>query len=104
MCVLLFEFETWPVIRASVGDVGGMLLLLLLLLMQHYPEEKMVNVYFWNNNEKLLQAGLDSDLKEEPELRSWSCFILFKPVMPESWICLNLNLGKYAWICVTLWI
>ena len=52
MCVLLFEFETWPVIRASVGDVGGMLLLLLLLLMQHYPEEKMVNVYFWNNNEK----------------------------------------------------
>ena len=39
---------------------------------------------FETTMKKMLQAGLDSDLKEEPESRSWSCFILFKPVMPES--------------------
>ena len=29
----------------------------------------MLNVYFWNKNEKMLQIDLSSDLKEEPELQ-----------------------------------
>ena len=27
---------------------------------------KMLNVYFWNKNEKIFQIDLNSDLKEEP--------------------------------------
>ena len=44
----------------------------------------------------------NSDLKEELDFKRRCCFILFEPVMRRSWICLNLNVGKYAPICVTL--
>ena len=54
----------------------------------------MLNTYFWNKKEKIFQIDLNSDLKEE-----W-----FEPVMPESWIRLNPNVGKYASVCVTLWV
>ena len=64
----------------------------------------MLNVYFWNKNEKMFLIGLNSDLKEEPDLKSRCYFTLFEPVMPGSLIFLNPNVGKYAPICVTLWI
>ena len=50
----------------------------------------MLNVYLWNKNEKMFQIDLDSDLKEEHELKSRCWFTLFGPVMKGSWICLNL--------------
>ena len=64
--------------------MGGVLLLLLLLLLKYYPEVKMLNVCFTNKNEKLFQTDLNSDLKEEPGLKSRSCFIFFEPIMRGS--------------------
>ena len=58
---------------------GGMLLLLLLLLLKYYPEEKMLNVYFKGKN-----TDLNSDLKEEPDLKIRCWFTLFEPVMQGS--------------------
>ena len=52
----------------------------------------------------MFQIDPNSDLKEEPDLKSKCWFTLLEPVMPRSWICLNHNAGKYASICVTLWI
>ena len=54
----------------------------------------MLSVYLWNQNEKMFQIDLDSDLKEEPDLKSRCWFTLFQPVMQGYWICLNLL--KYA--------
>ena len=114
------EFEKWYVIRASVGDagdvlafvaemgwvacfrgwrtsVGDMLLLLLLLLLKCYPEEKTVECLLLKQNEKIFQIDLNSDLKEEPELKNRCWFTLFEPVIAGSWIFLNLL--KYARMC-----
>ena len=52
----------------------------------------------------MCQIDLESNLKEEPDWKSRCCFTLLEPVMPGSWICLNSNVGKYASVCVTLWI
>ena len=30
----------------------------------------MLNVYFWNKNEEIFQIDLNSDFKEEPDLKS----------------------------------
>ena len=62
----------------------------------------MLDVYFGNKSEKMFLIDLNSDLKEEPGLKSRCCFTLLEPVMPRFWICLNPNVGKYAPICVTL--
>ena len=43
-------------------------------------KKKMLNVYFWNKNEKMSQKDLNSDLKEEPALRSRYWFTLFEVV------------------------
>ena len=96
--------------RASVCSVGGMLTSVVRCYYCYcyywntFLKKKMLNVYFWNKDEKFFQIDLNSDRKEEPEFKSRCCFTLFEPVMPESWICLNQNVGKYASICVTLWI
>ena len=60
--------------------------------------------YVETKNEKKfqIQIYLNSNLKEETDMRSWCCFTLFEPVMPESWICLIPNVAKYTSICVTL--
>ena len=50
----------------------------------------------------VFQVDLNSDLKEEPNLKSSRYFTLFELVIPSSWLCLNTNLGKYALTCVTL--
>ena len=44
----------------------------------------MLNVFFWNKNEKMLQIDLDSNLKEEPDLKSKCWFTLIGPVMQGS--------------------
>ena len=44
----------------------------------------MLNVYFGNKNEKMFQIDLDSDLKEQPDLKSKCWFTLFGPVMQAS--------------------
>ena len=49
-----------------------------------------MNVYFSNENEKMFQIDLNSDLKEEPDLKSRCWFTLFGPVMQRFWICLSL--------------
>ena len=49
--------------------------------MKYYPEKEMLNVYF-ENNEKMFQVDLKSDLKEEPDLKSRCCFTLSESVMP----------------------
>ena len=76
----------------------------MLLLLKYYPEEKNVVCLLlkqkWNN----VPNRSNSDLKEELDFKRRCCFILFEPVMRRSWICLNLNVGKYAPICVTLWV
>ena len=50
--------------------------------------EKKLNVYFWDKNEKIyqIQIDLNSDLKKEPDLKSWCYFTLIEPVMLRSWI------------------
>ena len=63
----------------------------------------MLSVYFYKN-EKMFQIDLKCDLKQEPDLKSKCRLTLPEPVMPTFWICLNHNVGKYASICVTLWI
>ena len=60
----------------------------------------MLNVYFWNENEKMFRIDLNSDLKGEPDLKSRFLFTLFGPVMQGSWICLNLL--KYAGMCADI--
>ena len=66
-------------------------------------KEKMLKVYF-RNNKKITQIDLKIDLKEEHGLKSKCSFALLEPIMLGSWICLNPNVGKYASLCVTLWI
>ena len=55
----------------------------------------------------MFQIDLNSDLKEEPDLKSRCCFTLFEPVMPGNMpylyiyqICLDMcnyvNLPEYA--------
>ena len=46
------------------------LLLLLLLLLKYYPQEQNVECLLLKQNEKMLQIYLNSDLKEEPNLKS----------------------------------
>ena len=58
---------------------GGMLLLLLLLLLKYILKKKMLNVYFKGKN-----TDLNSDLKEEPDLKRRCWFTLFEPVMQGS--------------------
>ena len=48
-------------------------------------KSKMLNIYFWNNSEKMFQTDLNSDLKEEPDLKSRPWFTLFGPAMQGSW-------------------
>ena len=78
-----------------------MLLLLFMLLLKYYPEEKICEFLVLKKKGKMSKTNLNSDLKEEPDLKS--CFTLFEPVMPGSWISLNLlkfpNVGKYASMC-----
>ena len=76
------------------SNLSGMLILLLLLLLKYCLEKKNLNVYIWNKNEKMFQIDLNSDLKEEPDLKRRCCFMSFESVMPGSSICLNLL--KYA--------
>ena len=45
----------------------------------------------------MFQIDLNSDLKEEPDLRRRRCFILFESVMPGSRICLNLFKHAPMW-------
>ena len=86
------------------------MLLLLLLLFKYYPEEKHVECLLLKWNEKMFQIDLNSDLKEEPDLKSRRVFTLLEPyflnrtLLPGSWICLNPNVSKYSSKCVTLWI
>ena len=61
----------------------------------------MLNVYLWNKNKKMFQIDLNSDLKEEPDLKSKCCFTLFEPVIPRYILSIY---TKYALICVNLWI
>ena len=56
----------------------------------------MLSANFYKN-EKMFLIDLNSDLKKEPDLKSRYCFTLI-------WTDLNPNVGKYASICVTLWI
>ena len=56
----------------------------------------MMNVHFWKKSEKMFQIDLNSDLKQEPDSKSWCCFILFEPVIPGSCMRLNPNMGKFA--------
>ena len=49
----------------------------------------------------MFQTDLNSDLKEEPDLKSRCCFTLFEPVMPRYMSYLYVY-TKYALICVTL--
>ena len=60
--------------------------------------------YVETKSEKMFQIQIDlnSDLKEEPDLKSWCCFTSFEPLIPGFWICLIPIVGKYAPICVTL--
>ena len=61
------------------------------------------NVYLWNKNRKMFQIDLDSDLKEEPDLKSRCSFTLFEPVL-LGYMSYLYKYTKYALICVTLWI
>ena len=67
----------------------------------------MLNAYLRNKNQKMFQINLNSDLKEEPDLKSRCCFTLFELVMPGYMrylyiyqICLDMcnyvNLPEYA--------
>ena len=63
-------------------------------------KSKMLNVYFWNENEKMFQIALESNLKKELDLKNRCWFTLFRPVMQGSWVCLNhLN---YAWMWLNI--
>ena len=62
---------------------------------------------------KMFQINLNSDLKEEPDLKSRCWFTLFEAVMPGSWTCLNLlryaqmryaNMLWYVRLCECIWI
>ena len=64
-----------------MSAVGDMLLLLSLLLLKNYPQEKNVECLLLKKNEKKFQVDLNSFLKEEPDLKSRCCFILFEPVI-----------------------
>ena len=79
-------------------EVGGSGMSFLLLLLKYYPEEKNVECLLL----KQWKLDLESDLKEELDLKSRCCFTLLEPVMAGSWISLNPNVGKYASVCVTL--
>ena len=63
----------------------------------------MLNVYLWNKNQKMFQIDLNSDLKEEPDLKSRWSFTLFEPVMP-GYMPYLYKYTKYVLIYVTLWI
>ena len=41
-------------------------------------------ITFEKQNEKMFQIDLNSDLKEEPDLKSRCWFTLFEPVIPRS--------------------
>ena len=56
----------------------------------------MLNANFYKN-EKMFQIDLNSDLKEERDLKSRYCFTLL-------WTDFNPNVGKYASICEYAWI
>ena len=47
-------------------------------------KKKILNVYFRNRNEKRFQVDLNSDLKEESDLKSRFWFTLFELVIPGS--------------------
>ena len=56
----------------------------------------MLSANFYNN-EKMFQIEKNSNLKEEPDLKSRYYFTLL-------WTNFNPNVGKYDLICVALWI
>ena len=91
--------------RASVGGMSGVLLVTCNCYFCYYYwntilKNKMLNVYFWNKNEKLFQIDLNSDLKEKPDLKSIRTGNAKILNMPESAeICPNV--GKYFSISVT---
>ena len=63
-----------------------MLLLMLLLLLKCYPEEENNECQLLKKKmkKKMFQIDLDSDLREEPDLKSRFWFTLFGPVMQGS--------------------
>ena len=68
--------------------------------------KKKLNVHFWNKNEKIYQTDLNSDLKEEPYVKSSLVYIIWAGnarilSMPDS-TEISPNVGKYNSICVTL--
>ena len=68
--------------------------------MKYHPEEKNVKCYKNENfykNKKMFQIYLNSDLKNEPDLKSRYFFTLL-------WTNLNPNVGKYPLKYVTSWI
>ena len=70
----------------------------------------MLNVYFWNKNEKMLRIDLNSDLKKKPDLKMVYTICAGKErilnMLESAEICPNM--GKYSSISVTknitLWI
>ena len=81
--VCLHEWHSWRAI------MSGMLLVLLLLFLKQYHEAKNVEYLLLNKNQKIFQIDLNSDLKEEPYLKSRCWFTLFEPIMPGPSISLN---------------
>ena len=92
----------WRASLCSVGGVGGVLTWVPCYYYCYcyywYTtlKKKVLSVNFYKN-EKMFEIDLNSDLKIEPNLKSRYCFTLLR-------IDLNPNVGKYASICVTLWI
>ena len=56
----------------------------------------MLNAYFLNKNKKMFQTDLNSDLKEEPDLKNRCCSTLFEPLMPGSNILYVANMPRYV--------
>ena len=91
--------------HGSVDGMSGVLTWMACYYHFHYYwntilKSKMLNVYFWSKNEKMFQKDLNSDLKEEPDLKSSCWFTLFGPAMRGSWICLNLLKYTPMWASI----
>ena len=46
------------------------IVIIIIIVIEMLSRKKMLNVFFWNKDEKKFQTDLNSDLKEELDLKS----------------------------------
>ena len=89
--------DGWHGLCASVGGMGGVLAWVACYYYFYcyywntILKKEMLNVYFWNKNEIMLQIILNSGLKEEPNVDKYTSICL---TCEYGWIYLKQNLKQ----------